>query len=86
MKFKHMLGWISAGLLLCAAICWIIFKAIGPSVDAAGVLHEPFLLLPMAWLFLFAGIACGAIYLAVCLLRSRNFDSGEQGDLRTPGE
>jgi hypothetical protein len=52
-----LLGSLSAVLALA---CISLFEFLGASVDAQGVLHESFALVPMAWLFLVA-----ALYFAV---------------------
>ena len=33
--------------LLIGVMCWIAFNLIGSTVDAQGVLHEPFALIPI---------------------------------------
>jgi hypothetical protein len=52
-----LLGSLCAGLALA---CMALFEYLGASVDAQGVLHESFALLPTAWMFLVA-----ALYFAV---------------------
>jgi hypothetical protein len=37
---------------LLALGCVLLFEDLGASVDAQGLLHEPFGLIPLAWLFL----------------------------------
>jgi hypothetical protein len=39
-----------------------LFEYIGASVDAQGVLHEPFALIPLAWLFFAAALYFGVRY------------------------
>ncbi|MBB1270729.1 DUF3955 domain-containing protein [Shewanella sp. SR44-3] len=39
-----------------AALCWLGVNFIGSTVDSQGVLHEPFFLVPIGWLFIFAGL------------------------------
>jgi hypothetical protein len=39
-----------------AALCWLGFDFIGSTVDSQGILHEPFFLVPIGWLFIFAGL------------------------------
>jgi hypothetical protein len=38
------------------AICGLGFNFIGSTVDNQGILHEPFFLVPIGWLFIFAGL------------------------------
>lgn len=49
-------------LRICGALslgigmaCIFMFKSIGSTIDENGVLHEPFPLLPIGWLFIFGG-------------------------------
>ncbi|ABE55682.1 hypothetical protein Sden_2402 [Shewanella denitrificans OS217] len=39
-----------------AALCWLAVNFIGSTVDSQGILHEPFFLVPIGWLFIFAGL------------------------------
>jgi hypothetical protein len=39
-----------------AAFCWLSVNFIGSTVDSQGILHEPFFLVPIGWLFIFAGL------------------------------
>ena len=61
--------WMTAGVLFLAlaAACFTSFKLIGSRVDASGMLHEPFALIPLGWL---AGLV-GAVLLAVGWARRR---------------
>ncbi|GAB7024499.1 DUF3955 domain-containing protein [Salidesulfovibrio brasiliensis] len=36
-------------------LCILAFRLIGSSVDASGLLREPFALIPLGWLFLILG-------------------------------
>lgn len=42
-------------LLLIGATLWAGYASQGASVDADGVLHEPFQFLALGWFFVFAG-------------------------------
>lgn len=57
-KVKTRSKWFRAsGLLLLAAVAnWVAFGLIGSSVDEQGALQEPFGLIPIGWLFLFASV------------------------------
>lgn len=51
--------------ILCAVLalgCVVLFAWIGASVDAHGVLHEPFFLIPLAWLLGVAALYFGFRY------------------------
>lgn len=61
---------IAAALALPGAASLAAFALIGSEVDAQGVLHEPFFLLPMGWALLLAGLLCAASA-GVCVLFRR---------------
>ena len=42
--------------LFLAGICIVLFQLIGSYISADGILHEPFFLIPMMYLFLSIGI------------------------------
>ena len=46
---------ISLILLLIGAALWLGYASQGASIDADGVLHEPFPLLALGWLFMLTG-------------------------------
>ncbi|MFZ2487254.1 MAG: DUF3955 domain-containing protein [Anaerolineae bacterium] len=57
-------------LLLGAAIsCVVAFNMIGSEVDAQGVLHEPFFLIPLFWLFFMSSLAAWGLAIAARLAR-----------------
>jgi hypothetical protein len=56
---------IAPALMLVGLACLGLFWAIGSSVDESGVLHEPFVLLPIGWTFIFVGAAIGIIRAAI---------------------
>ncbi|GBL26500.1 hypothetical protein EMGBS8_04480, partial [Verrucomicrobiota bacterium] len=45
----------SMACLLAAKGCYELFHRLGSHVDDQGILHEPFGLIPLGWLFVFAG-------------------------------
>jgi hypothetical protein len=60
---------ISMRYLVTGSVCallaltfFLLFEYLGSSVDAQGVLHEPFALIPMAWLFFAAALYFGVRY------------------------
>ncbi len=54
---KAKMNLISIILLTIAAICFLAKAFIGqPVVDSNGMLHEPFFLIPMGYLFLLSGV------------------------------
>lgn len=42
-----------------ACLCALGFEFIGSSIDSQGILHEPFFLVPIAWLWIFIGLFAG---------------------------
>lgn len=52
-------------LILVAAgiICFVLKAVLGSTVDSSGMLHEPFFLIPIGYLFLLLGIISGTRYL-----------------------
>lgn len=47
---------IGALLILAGLGCFVAFNLLGTTVDAQGLLHEPFALLPLGYLLLFTGM------------------------------
>ncbi|CAJ1178199.1 helix-turn-helix domain-containing protein [Companilactobacillus paralimentarius] len=58
-------------MVLAGMGSFLLFKIIGSSLDGNGVLHEPFFLIPVGYLFLMMGLISGLIYL-LKKLRKRN--------------
>jgi prepilin signal peptidase PulO-like enzyme (type II secretory pathway) len=54
-------------MFFLAALCIATFNVIGSSLDNQGILHEPFFLIPIAWLCVFIGLFAllGAIIASV---------------------
>ena len=50
---------ISACLIAIGLACAIAFHLIGSTIDANGLLHEPFALIPIGYLFFAAGLLTG---------------------------
>lgn len=57
---SRLLWWLAAALAVAAAGCRLAFQLIGSHVDAAGVLREPFALLPISALLLVASGSAAA--------------------------
>jgi hypothetical protein len=54
---------VSGSICAVLALAFVtLFEYIGASVDAQGVLHEPFALIPLAWLFFAAALYFGVRY------------------------
>ncbi|MBK8418194.1 DUF3955 domain-containing protein [Candidatus Villigracilis saccharophilus] len=53
--------WLGVLLFLGAVVCMIAFNMIGSEVDAQGMLHEPFFLIPLFWLFFMFSLIAGGV-------------------------
>ena len=62
---KAKMNMISIILLVIGAICFLAKSLIGSEIDSDGVLHEPFFLIPIGYLFLFSGIISILIVLII---------------------
>jgi prepilin signal peptidase PulO-like enzyme (type II secretory pathway) len=54
--------------LLCAGaavVTLITFNLVGSTVDAQGVLHEPFFLIPLFWLLSFSSLITAVVALVI---------------------
>ncbi|MBK0327667.1 DUF3955 domain-containing protein [Rhodobacteraceae bacterium F11138] len=49
--------------------CMLLFPVLGASVDARGVLHEPFFLLPVGFSMMFLGILGTGVSMILHLVR-----------------
>lgn len=56
-------------LLAFGGACLLAFNLIGSTIDAQGMLHEPFGLIPIGWLLIFGGALIGLACLARTVLR-----------------
>lgn len=61
MKKKFIL-WTSIVSIVLSLIIFLSKALISDSIDSAGIIHEPFFLLPLGYLFLFVGIILGITY------------------------
>jgi hypothetical protein len=52
---------VAAALMWAGVGSFLLFAAAGSTVDDAGVLREPFGLLPLGWALWLAGLAVGAV-------------------------
>ena len=48
-------------LISAGACCFLLFIIIGSSIDDQGMLHEPFALIPIGYLFIALGLLSGII-------------------------
>ena len=61
-RLLNTLGACGALFLAFGVACLFMFKSIGSTLDEQGVLHEPFPLLPIGWLFILGGIGSLLVY------------------------
>lgn len=61
--------WLVLIFLVFAIVCIGAFNIIGQEVDAQGVLHEAFFLVPMFWLFLFLAAITGLVNVITRIVR-----------------
>ncbi|MBI9110669.1 DUF3955 domain-containing protein [Maridesulfovibrio ferrireducens] len=60
--FKHLISFKTSLFFICVSIaCAIAFNTIGSTIDSEGILHEPFALIPIGWLFFLLGILVGIV-------------------------
>ncbi|WP_246189190.1 DUF3955 domain-containing protein [Pandoraea anapnoica] len=70
---NHRRYWtVCACFILAGFSCWIAFAAIGSEVDAQGVLHEPFALVPVGLLMVVAGVIGSLVRGTVTLYRRQS--------------
>lgn len=55
---------MSLGLMISGVICFVAFNLIGSTVDASGLVNEPFFLIPVGYLLFAAGAVIGVVRLA----------------------
>jgi len=52
---------LSLALIALGGACLLAFHLIGSTIDAQGMLHEPFGLIPIGWLLIVGGAAAGVV-------------------------
>jgi hypothetical protein len=65
MNLRYLVAAVAS--FLAAKGCYELFQRIGSRLDDQGILHEPFGLIPLGWLFVFAG----AVLLVLSLVRRK---------------
>ncbi|UVA80547.1 DUF3955 domain-containing protein [Pandoraea commovens] len=63
---------VCACFIFAGFACWIAFAAIGSEVDAQGVLHEPFALVPVGMLMVVIGVIGSLVRGTMALCRSQS--------------
>ena len=64
-------GFLAVFFLTTAALSGIVYRLFETHVDARGVLHELFVLVPLGWLSLFLGLVLLTACVGNCLARRR---------------
>lgn len=60
-KVIRVSSWLGVFLFVGAAACIVTFNMLGAEVDSQGMLHEPFFLIPLFWLFLMFSLIAGGV-------------------------
>ncbi len=60
-KIIRVSSWLGVLLFVGAVVCMLAFNMIGAEVDAQGMLHEPFFLIPLFWLFFMFSLIAGGV-------------------------
>lgn len=55
--------YVTLVLIVTGVVCFVLKVILGSTIDGNGVLHEPFFLIPIGYLFLLLGIISGVSYL-----------------------
>ena len=72
MKKIKKVFFVPAILFLIGASCFIAYMIKGSYVAADGLLVEPFYLIPIGWLFIFAAVISGIIVGIITKLRKKS--------------
>ena len=75
-KFVRVSSWMVFYLMIGAVVCVSAFNIVGQTIDAEGVLHEPFFLIPLFWLFLLLSIIAGIANILAHVIRARRKTAG----------
>lgn len=73
MKQKNIYRYVqifSLVMMTAGVLCALAFELIGSTVDAAGILHEPFFLVPAGWILFLGGLVLLAGSTAVRFVKS----------------
>ncbi|QIL45655.1 DUF3955 domain-containing protein [Vagococcus coleopterorum] len=62
---------VAAVLFLIGALCFVAKTLAPETIDADGILHEPFFLIPIGYLFVFIGIGYGIITFIRSIIRKQ---------------
>ena len=60
-KVIRVSSWLGVLLFAGAVVCIVTFNMIGSEVDSQGILHEPFFLIPLFWLFFMSSLIAGGV-------------------------
>lgn len=69
---------LSLALIALGGACLLAFNLIGSTIDAQGMLHEPFGLIPIGWLLILGGAALGLAGLTRAILHLSKTRSDRQ--------
>ncbi len=75
-KFVRVSSWMVFCLLVSAVVCLGAFNIIGQTIDAEGILHEPFFLVPLFWLSILLSLIIGSANILARVIRARRKTAG----------
>ena len=70
-KLVRVTSWAGVILFIGAAVCVAAFNIIGSEIDAEGMLHEPFFLIPLSLLFIISSIIAGIVHILARIVRAK---------------
>lgn len=70
-KVIRVSSWLGVLLFIGAVVCIVAFNMIGSEVDSQGMLHEPFFLIPLFWLFLTFSLIAGGVNISAQIAQTK---------------
>lgn len=70
-KVIRVSSWLGVLLFVGAVVCIVAFNMIGSEVDSQGMLHEPFFLIPLFWLFLTFSLIAGGVNISAQIAQTK---------------
>jgi len=70
-KVIRVSSWLGVLLFVGAVVCIVAFNMIGSEVDSQGMLHEPFFLIPLFWLFLTFNLIAGGVNISAQIAQTK---------------
>ena len=70
-KLIRVSSWVGVFLVIGAFACMVAFNVIGQEIDAQGILHEPFFLIPLFWLCVMLSLIAGGVNLFARIMMAK---------------